>query len=175
MGKRSVRDRLKNVTGAGQRFGAVLAVLAGIGLMPTQSAAQGACREDTLWLKGGWGQARFTVEVADTFAERAQGLMNRPSMPTSAGMIFIYETTGPVAFWMRNTLIPLDMLFADEAGVIQHIHHEAIPLDETPIPGGEAIRYVLEINGGMAKSLGITKGSVMRHPNFLQEIAKWRC
>ncbi|MDA5558466.1 DUF192 domain-containing protein [Shimia sp. MMG029] len=144
-------------------------------MLPDRSAAQGACREDTLWIKGDWGQARFSVEVADTFDERAQGLMNRPAMAASGGMIFIYERTGPVSFWMKNTLIPLDMLFADEAGVIQHIHHEAIPLDETPIPGGEAIRYVLEINGGMAKSLGITKGSAMRHPFFLQEIANWRC
>lgn len=174
MGKRSVRALLRP-TGAGRRVGAVLIALAVAGMMPERADAQSACREDTLWLKGDWGQARFSVEVADTFDERAVGLMNRRTMPASAGMIFIYEQTGPVAFWMKNTLIPLDMLFADETGVIQHIHHEAIPLDETPIPGGEAIRYVLEINGGMAKSLGITKGSVMRHPNFLQEIAKWRC
>lgn len=138
-------------------------------------AAQSVCKDDTLWLRGDWGQARFTVEVAATEADRARGLMGRESMPASAGMIFIYQRTGPAAFWMRNTLIPLDMLFADEHGVIQHIHHNAIPLDETPIQGGDAIRYVLEINGGLAKSLGITEGSAMRHPGFLQEIANWPC
>ncbi len=174
MGKRNIGKFLKKL-GAGRKIGAFLLALAVVGAVPDRGLAQGACREDTLWIKGDWGQARFSVEVADTYDERAVGLMNRPSMPASAGMIFIYERTGPVSFWMRNTLIPLDMLFADEAGVIQHIHHRAIPLDETPIPGGDAIRYVLEINGGMAKSLGITEGSVMRHPFFLQEIANWRC
>ncbi|WP_353309598.1 DUF192 domain-containing protein [Shimia sp. NS0008-38b] len=152
----------------------LIVVLATLG-WPPSVAAQSVCREDALWLKGDWGQARFSVEVADTHAERSRGLMNRPSMPASAGMIFIYERTGPASFWMRNTLIPLDILFADERGVIQHIHHNAIPLDETSIFGGQAVRYVLEINGGLAKSLGITEGTLMRHPNFLQEIANWPC
>ncbi|CUH54389.1 DUF192 domain-containing protein [Shimia marina] len=173
MGKRSFGQLLK-FGGAGRGIGVILAA-ALIGALPRAGHAQGACREDTLWLKGDWGQARFTVEVADTRSARAEGLMHRSAMPASAGMIFVYDRTGPVSFWMRNTLIPLDMLFADEHGVIQRIHHEAIPLDETPIPGGEAIRYVLEINGGMAKSLGITEGSAMRHPSFLQEIANWPC
>lgn len=141
--------------------------------LPAQ--AEDACSDDSLLIRGDFGQARFSVEVADTEAERAQGLMNRSHMPSSAGMLFIYETTRSASFWMRNTLIPLDMLFADEHGVIQHIHSNAIPLDETPVFGGDAVRYVLEINGGLAEAMGISVGSQMRHKEFLQEIANWRC
>ncbi|WP_283427108.1 DUF192 domain-containing protein [Shimia sagamensis] len=141
--------------------------------LPAQ--AEDACLEDSLLIRGDFGQARFSVDVADTETERAQGLMNRSHMPSSAGMLFVYETTRSASFWMRNTLIPLDMLFADEHGVVQHIHSNAIPLDETPIFGGDEVRYVLEINGGLAAAMGISVGSEMRHKNFLQEIANWRC
>lgn len=174
MGKRGFGKRL-NFTSAGRRVGAgFLGLVAGFMIsLPAQS--EDACDQDSLLIRGDFGQARFSVEVADTEAERAQGLMNRSHMPSSAGMLFIYETTRSASFWMRNTLIPLDMLFADEHGVIQHIHSNAIPLDETPIFGGKNVRYVLEINGGLASAMGISVGSEMRHKSFLQEIANWRC
>ena len=139
------------------------------------AVAAGACSPTSLEIRGDWGQVRFNVEVADTDRARAIGLMHRETLPRSAGMLFVYEDTGPVSFWMRNTLIPLDMLFVDQSGVIRHIHHNAVPLDETPIPGGDAVRYVLEINGGLAGALGISVGSEMRHPAMVQEIANWRC
>ena len=140
----------------------------------TTSAVAG-CQENRVELRGEWGAAQFTVEVADTAMERSVGLMNRPSMSASAGMIFIYEQPQRVGFWMRNTLIPLDMLFLSEDGVVQKIHENAIPLDETLIPGGDDIQYVLEINGGMAKTLGITVGSELRHPGINQIVASWPC
>ncbi len=173
MGKRG-SGKLLTFIGAARMCGAAVLTM-GATVVGAPAFAQDACREDSLWLRGDWGVARFSVEVADTYDERAQGLMMRESMPRSAGMIFIYEQNQPASFWMKNTLIPLDMLFADENGVIQHIHHEAIPLDATPIFGGNQVRYVLEINGGMAKTMGITVGSEMRHPGFLQEIANWPC
>ncbi|MBT8460852.1 MAG: DUF192 domain-containing protein, partial [Boseongicola sp.] len=123
---------------------------------------------------GDWGQARFTVEVADDPGERSQGLMNRESMARSAGMLFVYEFPQRVAFWMRNTLIPLDMIFLDETGTVQRIHENAIPLDETAIPGGDNIQYVLEINGGLSERFGIDEGSVLRHP-AIGENAVWGC
>lgn len=126
-------------------------------------------------LRGDWGEARFTVEIADNDSERAQGLMHRPSMPLSAGMLFIYERPQQLSFWMRNTLIPLDMLFIDPEGRVQHIHHRAVPLDETPIPGGDGLTHVLEINGGLAKRMGISEGSSVRHPSFDQGDAVWPC
>ena len=134
-----------------------------------------ACSEETVWIRGEFGQARFTVEIADDAEERATGLMNRPSMPTSAGMLFIYERPGTLSFWMRNTLIELDMLFVDATGTIQNIHHRAIPLDETPIFGGDELTHVLEINGGLARTLGITPGDQLRHPSFSQTDAAWPC
>ncbi|WP_420555646.1 DUF192 domain-containing protein [Roseovarius sp.] len=136
-------------------------------------AAMGACRDDKVDLRGDWGSASFTVELADDNAERAQGLMNRESMARSAGMLFAYPAPRPVRFWMRNTLIPLDMIFLDDTGTVQTVHHEAQPLDESLIFGGNAIQYVLEINGGMARQLGISEGTELRHPAIAA--AAWPC
>ena len=111
-------------------------------------------------------QSRFSVELADDPGERALGLMNRPQMAKSHGMLFVYEAPQPVAFWMANTLIPLDMIFTDRRGVVTRVHDNAVPLDRTPIMGGDAVFAVLEINGGLAKALGIAPGDVIRHPAF---------
>ncbi|MGB7243092.1 MAG: DUF192 domain-containing protein [Sulfitobacter sp.] len=133
------------------------------------------CSSDTVFLKGDWGQARFSVEIADDAAERAQGLMHREGLASSSGMLFIYEQPQRMSFWMRNTLIELDLLFIDPAGVVQHIHHRARPLDETPILGGDGLISVLEINGGLAKRMGIGVGTVVRHPSFSNAAAAWPC
>ena len=131
--------------------------------------------ENRLDLRGPWGQARFTVEIADDPAERARGLMHRKALPRMSGMLFVYESPRPVAFWMKNTLIPLDMIFADEAGRVVRVHEMARPLDETPIPGGDSIRFVLELNGGMAAALGIGPSSEMRHRAIDPALAAWPC
>ncbi|ETX16577.1 hypothetical protein OCH239_01765 [Roseivivax halodurans JCM 10272] len=141
------------------------------GLLP--AAAQAACSEDRVGLRGEFGEVSFRVDVADTADERAQGLMNVPEMPRFSGMLFVYERPQPVAFWMKNTLIPLDMIFADEAGVVQRVHAEAVPGDLTGIPGGDGIQYVLEVNGGLAADLGIAPGTEMRHPSI--DDAAWPC
>nr|WP_256500450.1 DUF192 domain-containing protein [Limimaricola litoreus] len=122
------------------------------------------CAPDRVTVTGDWGQAGFSVELADDAAERARGLMHREEMPRMAGMLFVYDAPGPVSFWMRNTLIPLDIIFARADGTIGRVHPRARPLDETPIPGGDDIQYVLEINGGMADRLGISEGDTLRHP-----------
>jgi len=139
------------------------------------SAAWAQCAEDTVWIRGDFGTARFSVEIADDEQERATGLMNRPSMATSAGMLFVYERPRSLSFWMRNTLIELDMLFVDETGVIRNIQERAQPLDETPIFGGDDLTHVLEINGGLARMLGIDVGDQLRHPSFAQADAAWPC
>lgn len=150
--------------------------LVALAAQPAALAAQsGACRDDVVTLRGDWGQARFSVEIADTEATRARGLMFRESMPRGAGMLFIYDHPQVVAFWMRNTLIPLDMIFMEADGRVAHVHHEAVPLDETPIWGGNRIQYVLEINGGLARQFGIAPGSEMRHPRLAQDRALWPC
>ena len=139
------------------------------------SLANAACDPARVDMRGDWGQARFSVELADTKDSRALGLMHRDSMPTMAGMLFLYEEAQRVGFWMKNTLIPLDMIFMSPDGVVQRIHENAIPHDETVIMGGDGILAVLEINGGMARTLGITVGSQLRHPRLDQSLSAWPC
>jgi uncharacterized protein len=146
-----------------------------VGLAMAAGAALADCAESRVDLRGDWGSARFSVEVADEPAERAQGLMNRESLPRSAGMLFLYEAPQRATFWMRNTLIPLDMIFMDETGTVTHIHENAVPLDETTIDGGPGVQAVLEINGGLSSRLGIDVGSELRHPGLAQDRAAWPC
>jgi len=160
--------------GNGSQGGAGL-LTAIVALVALTGAAFAECKPDKIDLRGSWGSAGFTVEVADDNAERAQGLMHRERMASSAGMLFVYPQPRTVRFWMRNTLISLDMIFADARGVVQKVHHEAVPLDTTLIPGGDNIQYVLEINGGLAKQFGIGPGTVLRHPSIPSDVAVWAC
>jgi uncharacterized membrane protein (UPF0127 family) len=154
------------------RLGGVIlstAVVLALGVLP----ASAACREDQVELRWPGGQARFAVEVADDDAERAQGLMFRESMAQSAGMLFVFPDPRTVSFWMKNTLIPLDMVFADPTGRVTRVHANAVPGDETPISGGDGVQYVLEINGGLAARLGIVPGAELRHPSVANPA--WPC
>lgn len=160
--------------GFGAKFITVLSAGALVGAQAGQANASD-CDAQSVQLRGDWGQARFVVEIADDRAERAQGLMNRESMPRSAGMLFVYEQPQPVSFWMDNTLIPLDMIFVDPTGLVTQVHENARPLDRTPIPGGDGVLYVLEINGGLAGVLGIAAGTQMRTPLVDRDIAVWPC
>lgn len=119
--------------------------------------------------------ARFRVELADTAAERAKGLMFRNHMPSAAGMLFVYDQPQHAVFWMENTAIPLDMIFADAAGRVTRVHSGAQPFDRTPIDGGEGVRFVLEINGGLAERLGIAPGAELRHTAIPAVSAAWPC
>ena len=101
--------------------------------------------------------------------------MYRRDMPADSGMLFVFERPQSVSFWMKNTLIPLDMLFIAADGTVEQISEMAIPQDETPIPGGADIKFVLEVNGGTARRLGLPKGAVLRHPMIEQPIARWPC
>jgi uncharacterized membrane protein (UPF0127 family) len=150
------------------------AVLLSLTLLSAPALAED-CVQDVLDLRDPDTALRFHVEVVDDATERARGLMFRESLPKFSGMLFVYETPQPVAFWMRNTLIPLDMLFFDGSGTLRRIQSRAVPLDETPIPGGNDIRYVLEINGGLAADLGIDLGAEIRHPSLEQAAAAWTC
>lgn len=121
------------------------------------------------------------VEIADDPDERARGLMHRTGLDQGHGMLFIYPEPQPVSFWMRNTLIPLDILFFDPAGRLAHVHAGARPLDETPLPGAipgdpapERL-MVLEIGGGEAARLGIAPGALLSHPGLDQARAAAPC
>jgi uncharacterized membrane protein (UPF0127 family) len=140
-------------------------ILAALAASLLAAPALGAeCSPDRVTVLGDFGQASFAVQVADDSGERAQGLMNVEEMGTLEGMLFVYDEPGSPAFWMENTLIPLDMLFAAPDGTISRIHENAVPLDRTPIPAATGVQFVLEVNGGVAGRLGIEVGDVLQHP-----------
>jgi uncharacterized membrane protein (UPF0127 family) len=101
---------------------------------------------------------RFTVEVARTEAQQAQGLMNRQTLAPDRGMIFPYDPPNMASFWMKNTLIPLDMIFIRADGTIARIEANTVPLSLDPVPAGELVGAVLELAGGRSAELGIAAG-----------------
>ncbi|WP_319547241.1 DUF192 domain-containing protein [Ruegeria conchae] len=137
--------------------------------------AQAECRSDRVELRNELAQVRFDIELAVTPQERSRGLMFRENMPNRSGMLFIFDPPQRVAFWMKNTLIPLDMIFTDKAGTVTRVHEGAIPGDLTPIEGGDSVYAVLEINAGLAARYGIRPGTQMRHQVFSQGPAIWPC
>ncbi|MGV8954072.1 MAG: DUF192 domain-containing protein [Cypionkella sp.] len=143
-----------------------------VGLAGTADAG---CAANTLEMRGPSGIQRFGIEIADTEATRERGLMQRASMPSAAGMLFVYQRPTHAYFWMKDTLIPLDMIFADATGQVTRLQTNAIPQDLTPIDGGDGVSYVLEINAGLAKGLGIVEGSQMRSAAIEQSSAIWPC
>lgn len=148
---------------------ALLAVVAWTG------TALAACQPGKIELSGEFGSVHFDVAVADDSAERARGLMFVEDMPESAGMLFIYGVSRPVSFWMKNTYIPLDMIFIDARGVVKKVHANAVPHDTTGISSDVPVRSVLEINGGLAQKIGIVPGTRVRHPDLPQRNAAWPC
>lgn len=149
-------------------------VTGAVASVEAQAKVDGACARDVIDLRGDWGRARFRVAVADTPESQARGLMFVEDLPSSEGMLFAYDAPRAVSFWMRNTLVPLDMLFLSPDGVVTRVHENAVPGDETPIPGGDGVQYVLEINGGLASRLGIEPGDEARHPRIGADAA-WPC
>jgi uncharacterized membrane protein (UPF0127 family) len=112
------------------------------------------------------GVHHFKVEVADTEATRDRGLMFRTSLKSDRGMLFDFKQAAGVSFWMRNTLIPLDIIFIAADGHVVSIARNAVPHDETPIPSGGAVLGVLEMRGGRAAEIGAMPGDVVRHRIF---------
>jgi hypothetical protein len=155
-------------------FALALAVLP-LDALAEVAADNVACAADRVDLRWQGGSESFTVELADSPDERSRGLMFRTDMAADAGMLFVYESPRRAQFWMKNTLIPLDMIFADGTGRVTHVHSNAIPGDETPIDGGSGVVFVLEINGGLAERLGIAPGADLRHPAIAQASAVWPC
>jgi len=101
--------------------------------------------------------------------------MFREHLAARSGMLFVFDPPQRVAFWMKNTLIPLDMIFLDQTGVVTHVHEGAIPGDLTPIEGGDSVYAVLEINAGLAARYTIAVGTQMRHEIFSKTAAVWPC
>ncbi len=114
----------------------------------------------------GNGARKFTIELALTGPQMEQGLMFRRSLAPDAGMLFDFGRPINVTMWMKNTLIPLDMLFLDENGTIIDIHERAVPLSLDMIAANAPSRYVIELNGGTVERLGIKPGDRATSPNI---------
>jgi uncharacterized membrane protein (UPF0127 family) len=117
-----------------------------------------------LTIRAANGVHPFTVQVAATEDQQERGLMFYRSLAPDEGMIFPYDPPQSVAFWMKNTLIPLDMVFIRADGTIARIAH-AQPMNLDPVPAGEPVAAVLEIRGGRAAELGIREGDKVEWPH----------
>lgn len=129
-----------------------------------------ACSDEArLVINSAGGEHVFNVEVVDTDETRAKGLMYRQELADDAGMLFDFKHERPVSFWMRNTFIPLDMLFITAQGEVKNIHVNARPHDTTSIPSDGPVQFVLEIPGGRSVELGIAAGDRVEHPRIAKE------
>jgi uncharacterized membrane protein (UPF0127 family) len=142
-----------------------------IALAPATSHAQGqpaaaSAGLEALTIVSGGKRHTFQVEVMRTPDQRARGLMHRNYMPADRGMLFDFGASEPVAMWMQNTYISLDMLFIRADGTIARIAERTEPLSTRTIPSGEPVLSVLEINGGVSRELGIKPGDRVEHALF---------
>jgi len=128
-------------------------------LLPVSACSQ----EDHAVLHTAKGDYNFTIEIADTDQTRAKGLMFRQELAPDAGMLFDFHEERPVAFWMRNTFIPLDMIFIAADGTVRNVHVNARPQDPTSIPSEGPVQFVLEIPGGRSVELGVKPGDRLEH------------
>ena len=144
---------------------ALWAALAFVILAAAGAPATGAGL-DTLEIATSSGQHAFQVEIAANDASRERGLMDRRYMAPDHGMLFEFVSDEPVSFWMKNTYIPLDMIFISPSGVVTRIAANAEPLSERIIPSGGPCVAVLELNGGTAAAIGLKVGDKVRHPFF---------
>ena len=124
----------------------------------------GTAEMQTLEIASKNGVHTFAVELATTEAERERGLMFRRELPEGTGMLFDFRREQPVSFWMKNTYIPLDMMFIRADGRILRIAENTEPMSEREIPSGGPVRAVLEVIGGTAQKLGIAPGDRVAVP-----------
>jgi uncharacterized protein len=129
-------------------------------------SAGAIARQEQLGIRTSSGDRLFTVELADTPQLRENGLMNRRELAADAGMLFDFSKSGKVSMWMKDTLIPLDMLFIRADGRIANIAERTVPGSLTPIDSQGPVLGVLELNSGTSARLGIKPGDKILHPLF---------
>ncbi len=147
---------------------ALALVVGAFAMLPRPAEAQNAPASglEALTIVTASGRHAFQVEVMRTPDQRARGLMHRQFMPADRGMLFDFKQVEPVAMWMQNTYISLDMLFIRADGTVARIAERAEPLSTRTIPSGEPVLSVLELNAGIAEKLGIKPGDKIEHPLF---------
>lgn len=116
------------------------------------------------------GSETFTLEVADTPQKQQLGLMHRKSMPPDRGMLFVFDDERERSFWMKNTHIPLDIIYVDAEGKVVSIKPME-PLDETSVPSDGPAKYAVELNRGAARRVGVAPGEVLAIPEEAREPA----
>lgn len=136
---------------------------AGVTIVFAVMLAPVAALAEDLTLHTSTGDYTFNVDVVDTPESRAQGLMFVTELADDAGMLFDFKEEREVSFWMRNTFIPLDMIFVGADGVVKTIHVNARPQDPTSIPSEVPVQFVLEIPGGRSVEIGLKPGDTMEH------------
>jgi uncharacterized membrane protein (UPF0127 family) len=147
----------------------------GLFILTSSQLLASECQENVVSIHGDFGVVDFNVEIAITSIQRTQGLMGRKKLDAQSGMLFLYERPHKISFWMKNTVIPLDIIFLSMSGEISHIEHNAKPFSMKRISGGPDTIAVLEINGQSANREGIKIGDLVRHPFFLPFDVKWSC
>lgn len=149
----------------GMRFRALFVVLFSLFLSSTIVYSQ-EYDEELLKIIDGERELSFRIELADTPARRATGLMHRQTMPVDAGMLFCFDTTKPVFMWMKNTILPLDMIFVREDGTIATIAKNTVPYSEEVISSGEPVLFVLELNAGASSKFNIKNENRLVHSSI---------
>lgn len=144
----------------------MLAAALWLALALPAGAQQVAFETDLLRIESASGIHEFVVELAETPEQRGQGLMFRTEMGTDRGMLFDFVPPKVAAMWMRNTYLPLDMLFIRGDGTISSIAANTTPLSDTVIRSQESVSAVLELNAGTSAELGIEPGDRVLHPWF---------
>lgn len=153
-----------------ERVGRFGRLAAGAGLALTLLLPPGAIAagNGTLVLKTDSGPHSFAIELATTPGERALGLMYRRALPAEGGMLFLYERPQPIEMWMRNTIIPLDMIFIGTDGNVHRIESHTEPFSTQLISSEGAVRGVLEVNAGTAEAIGLKAGDAVVYPGLDQ-------
>jgi uncharacterized membrane protein (UPF0127 family) len=145
-------------------------VTAGLLALVLLAQASGiAAGTGTLVLKTETGDHNFNIELATTDQERALGLMFRRSLPENGGMLFLYDRPQPADMWMKNTLIPLDMVFISADGTVHRIESNAEPFSMAVIPSEGAVAGVLELNAGEADKIGLKRGDKVIYPGLAKD------
>ena len=151
------------------------AALAGFALLMATTGAALACDPGKIEILTSTGNRAFSIEIADDPDKQARGLMFRPALAADAGMLFVYDPPQPASFWMRNTMIPLDMIFIDDTGRVESIAERTDPYSERVSSSQGDVRAVLEINAGLSRALGIGPGTQVIHPAFQDAPDRLRC
>lgn len=145
---------------------ALLSLVGAVSLALAIAAAPAAAEAlQPLDIVTGSGPHHFRVELADSPSERAKGLMFRRALPQDQGMLFDFHAEVPIMMWMKNTYIPLDMVFVSRDGTVTGVAPNTVPMSEETINGGMAYG-VIELNAGAAEKIGLKPGDVVHHPAF---------